>query len=383
MARALFILLCTLVHCIYANKDDFEEMRLSNITRILEDSEVETLTYGVYLKKVDMIDLASSTWTHIFRVPRLPAPPERQLRQICNAIPQVHQVQRFFRIAMKSYKVPYYVFNAEVFNRTRNIFCSSLGQLTSTYTTLMNYTQAKNTDLYLNMMSLITNRIDQEDHIPVANWTKPTQDVDDIYLDLEHINGTRLRKKRGLFDFMGKVGKLLFGLSTEDDVENLQDDVTALKLNHINLRHQFRAFHNEMRSVLDVHWDRMDLITSVVNKTMQSVFELQELHKNQAINRYINQIMTGIYFHALMEVIGQLTVTHQALQEYQGIMRDRILGLIRINEQYLSPEMVSVQDLEKALAHIQLILQEYYVPFRFAFNNPELFLYSSNHFIYQ
>ena len=73
---------------------------------------------------------------------------------------------------------------------------------------------------------------------------------------------------------MGKAAKWLFGLSMEDDVEDLQDDITALKLDHVNLRHQFRAFSNEIQSILDVHWDRMDLITVVMNKTLKNVMAL-------------------------------------------------------------------------------------------------------------
>lgn len=373
MTGQIFIWLCIFIQAIAANKDDFEERRLYNITQTLAHSEVETLTYGVYLKKVDMIDLAASTWTHIFRVPRLPPPPTRQLRKICEAIPHVEEVLTFFQKTMDSHDVPHYVFDQDVFNRTRHIFCSSLEQLGSTYGTLLNYTQERNADLFLNMISLITNRIDQDNHFPVVNWTSPDEPIEDIYLDLDHKNGTIMRRKRGLFNLFGKVGKLLFGLSTEDDVDTLQADVKTLELNHVNLRHHFRAFQNEMRSVLDVHWDRMDLITSVVNKTLKHVLALQELHMNQRITIKINQVMVAIYFHALMEVISELTITHQALQEYQSIMRDHTLGMVRINEQYLSPEMVSVQDLEKALGHIQTILQEHYVPFRFAFNSLNYF----------
>ena len=91
--------------------------------------------------------------------------------------------------------------------------------------------------------------------------------------------------------------------------------------------------------------------------------------------------MTTVYFHSLMEVMGELTVTHQALQKYQGIMHDHILGMICINKQCLSPEMVSAQDLEKALGHIQLILQDHYAPFCFTFNSLVQFLHSPSHLI--
>ena len=75
-----------------------------------------------------------------------------------------------------------------------------------------------------------------------------------------------------------------------------------------------------MQSILDVHWDSMDLLTPVVNKTLHNILEMQELHRNKKINRHINQTVVRIYFQALMEVVGELMVTHQALQEYQGII---------------------------------------------------------------
>ena len=59
--------------------------------------------------------------------------------------------------------------------------------------------------------------------------------------------------------------------------------------------------------------------------------------------------------------------------QISGLIHDHLLGMIIINEQNLSPEMVSVQDMEKALGHIQLILQEHYAPFKFAFNSLKYF----------
>ena len=158
MENKLFLVL---IQSLYANKDDSEEKRLLNITQTLAHSEVEILPYEVYLKKMDMIDLAASTGNHVFQVPRLPPPPTQQLRKLCNAIPHADEVHKFYQKATQSYHVPVYYFYFEVFNRTRHIFCSSLEQLSSTYATLLNYTQERNADLYLNMVSLITNRIDE------------------------------------------------------------------------------------------------------------------------------------------------------------------------------------------------------------------------------
>ena len=191
MESKLFLVFCMLIQALYANKDNFEEQRLLNITQTLAHSDIEILPYGVYLKKVDMIDLAASTWNHVFRIPRLPSPPTRQLRKLCNAIPHADEVRKFFQKAIQTHHVPLYFFNFEVFNRTRHMFCSSLEQLSNTYATLLNYTQERNADLYLNMISLITNRIDETSMFPVVNWTAPDVSVRNEYLDLEVTNATR------------------------------------------------------------------------------------------------------------------------------------------------------------------------------------------------
>ena len=97
MESKLFLVFCMLIQTLYPYKDNSEEKRLLNITQTLAHSEVEILPYGVYLKKMDMIDLAASTWNHVFRVPRLPPPPTMQLRKLCNAIPHANEVYKFFQ----------------------------------------------------------------------------------------------------------------------------------------------------------------------------------------------------------------------------------------------------------------------------------------------
>ena len=42
---------------------------------------------------------------------------------------------------------------------------------------------------------------------------------------------------------MGKVGKLLFGLSTEDDIDDLEENIASLKLNG-NLVENSAPFNN-------------------------------------------------------------------------------------------------------------------------------------------
>ena len=80
-----------------ANQADLSEIRSSKVRDILEHFEVESLPYGVYLRKVDMIDLSGSFWRHTFRIPRLPLPPVKLFRRLCNAVPSVETMIKYYQ----------------------------------------------------------------------------------------------------------------------------------------------------------------------------------------------------------------------------------------------------------------------------------------------
>ena len=73
------------------------EDRVRAITANIPKDTVEALTHGVLFRKVAVLDLSSSEWLHIIRIPQLPPLPKIPKYQLCDKLPQpTHMVHSFF-----------------------------------------------------------------------------------------------------------------------------------------------------------------------------------------------------------------------------------------------------------------------------------------------
>ena len=371
------ILLC--IGIAFASNYDFEEKRMNRVAQMVKTLDVECLPYGVYLKKVAKLDLSSSTWRHVFRIPHLPPPPVRQIKQLCQDIPSVERLIHFYE---KTYSTKIGVASKAKLRQAKKSFCGSLSALTDTYSHLLNYTQDKNLELHENLDLMTLNRVDN--HKPFQGGWHLSKDAPKSYIatpdnywqtpsDSITKNTVHSRDKRGLLNIVGKGLKGLFGLSTEQDYDELKQFVNAHSYGLEYLNSKFSAFEGEMRSVLDVHWDRMEFITDVMNKTLHSVHALKTLQRQSDIRWNVKHSMDIVYMHVILEAIGEMVIAHQALMEYQGVMRDRVLTMTRLNQGYLSPELVTVQLIQEAIDGVQPVLHTQYVPFQFAFDDNNYF----------
>ena len=358
-----------LVSTTSANQGDLQEQRIKQVTNIIQYNEVETLAYGVYLKKTDKVDVSSSTWEHIFRIPRLPPPPKLLFKTLCDHIPEVQNIYDFYKQQIRDTELQSAVYYPEILNRTRHLFCSSHMQLRTNVETAYNNTYHQNKGSYENLQAILGTQdnytLSNQDMHPVPSYATMTQAEDQ--------DPVHSRNKRGLIDLVGKIGKKLFGFATESDTKDLQADLIRLQVNQQNVDSKFMAFQGEMTSVLDIHRDRMDHLSNTMNNTLYKMIHLQALHASALLNDQVNQLLMGVYFHALMELMGELVMTEHAYMEYELAVRDQTDGVIRVHEGYLSPDLISIPHLREALNLIQPILHEKFTPFRFAFGSLSYF----------
>ena len=92
--------------------------------------------------------------------------------------------------------------------------------------------------------------------------------------------GVRERKKRGLFDFVGKIGKGLFGLATSDDVDRIRLGVNAVMRNQQSIVKTQKGLVKVLTNVKTVVNERSETLKSLVSFSkevwgQQRVFESQ------------------------------------------------------------------------------------------------------------
>ena len=82
----------------------------------------------------------------------------------------------------------------------------------------------------------------------------------------------KTRNKRGLFDFVGRVGKELFGVATDDDIKKIEQVVLENRKVMSIISHK----SEEMISIVNVSRIQMIENRNTVNKLIQSVTDLKE-----------------------------------------------------------------------------------------------------------
>ena len=414
------LLLIVSVSSLLANKNDLAEQRIRQIMDLLPQNEVESLHFGVYFKGIEDLDLAASEWDLIVKVPQLPPPPRIKERRLCEAIPTVQEVANYYEKKFGLPKEHKATFKASSYNLTRFTFCSSHNKLIDGQALVLNYTNTKSEDLYENLNLLTGNRIDlPQPGLPTNFWPHNYQEAG--YIDLtipepitvaptypstttpdlsaqwsEHYrqliqeanasvrwrqhfkeqrrsiprNGSnipktrvkRVRAKRGVLNFVGKAAKALFGTATSRDVSRLQDKVERI-------RNRQAKLEGEMTTIVSLHGDRLDFVTEIMNSTLDKVAVLQENHRAMQADDLIDETVERIYLHVILETMADLILTGQVLEGYQDEMRDRGVGMIRLNNELLSPVIVPLHDLRSGLDMVEEQVAVSAAPFQFAFTD--------------
>ena len=67
--------------------------RINEVAKRVKRDTIESLPYGVLMKKVAVLDVSSSEWGHIFKIKQLEIPPLRQMENICAMLPSAPDLQ--------------------------------------------------------------------------------------------------------------------------------------------------------------------------------------------------------------------------------------------------------------------------------------------------
>ena len=351
--------------------NDAEESRVIAVRSKVHQDTVPSLPYGTFFKKVDVLDLSSSFWSHVFRIPQIKRPPMRQLRHLCYKIPpefilkgkmeRIYKAKGIFNETIRDW---------DQLTRIKDSFCSAYGNLHHMYNVLKSKTDKSGQVLYDNMKQLTLNKVpgtQKYDFVPDwadLNKNEQPQDVSGFTLG----NFKDKRWKRFL-DPIGEAFGSVFGLATKGDIEELSGNIKTLYENQKNMAGEFNTFKGDMLTVLDIHWDRMDHISQTLNETLYRVQLMDKRLTRQRIFNNIETYYNMIFLEILLESIAEYSVLQDAMTLYQNAIQNRIMAIAMLNQHYLSPELVDMEDLEKSLSQIEQVIANDFRPFKFAFKD--------------
>ena len=156
------------------------------------------------------------------------------------------------------------------------------------------------------------------------------------------------REKRGLFDFMGEISKVLFGTATSTEVQNIREvintnneQVSILRHNQekfLSVFNKTQAYISENRDLIQNIHANIDLIQQSLNETYGNLQNLEKRIRTVEIARIIDTNL-DLLDEIMHEYVMQLQVFHQ--QQLQ------------LERGWLSRDLFPTNQLSEILDHIR------------------------------
>lgn len=179
------------------------------------------------------------------------------------------------------------------------------------------------------------------------------------------------RSKRGLFDFVGKISKSLFGTATSDDIATLQRHMQTLNNNNIQLAKAMAHQDQHLSSFIDAVDKRFNNVMSAILKNHQDAVALSDLaHRSMDALDHEFIILTQL-------IIKQTNVSAQLEKELEHIK----LGLHDLVKGKLSPFLLTPHILRSSILQVQDIITNNFPHFHVANKDP-LYYYSRGEFLF-
>lgn len=120
--------------------------------------------------------------------------------------------------------------------------------------------------LHMQCMASLNTTVNQIHHL-ISSTTLPPQQT--------YIGSSR--QKRGLFDFVGKIAKSLFGTATSDDINALKRHMQTLNNNNVKLAQAMAQQDHHLSSFISTVDKRFNNVMSAVQKNHQDAIALSSL----------------------------------------------------------------------------------------------------------
>ncbi|XP_048252709.1 uncharacterized protein LOC125380964 [Haliotis rufescens] len=188
-----------------------------------------------------------------------------------------------------------------------------------------------------------------------AYWTYVHKDIN---LLIPHINifHKDSRTKRAILPFIGSISRSLFGTATVEDVERLARYVKQLSLHAANTS---RAFQVQVRQM-----------SSFITKTNERIYSalagIETNHKDVILVTKQIQDVERFIFITMKILLDRLTFLTTIRQEID----EMYLGIQQLVNQRLSPSLLPVSEVKRALKMIQKRLNAEYPLFHVAHKDP-------------
>ena len=278
--------LILVIHMAYS-LEGYEDMsntnRVSRVTDLVQEERITNLPYGVVLKKIRVLDMSSSTWPHVFRIPHVPPLPQMDKYDVCSRIP--HRI--FDDILRKaSGSRTQYRIAADGLKRKINHFCSKFKELEDRYNILMNQTMQEVRRQYSTMRDLILPN--KTPRIPSVRTPRDVHEQCPNHpkgLHLDNATDTcpanhsqpHSRKRRGFdLSFLGEAVGNFFGLATTSDLRKLWSAITVIYKNSVNISDGFNKFADSMRSITSLNRKRIDHLSATMVRALENINNLAE-----------------------------------------------------------------------------------------------------------
>lgn len=175
------------------------------------------------------------------------------------------------------------------------------------------------------------------------------------------------RKRRGLFNFIGEASKSLFGTATEDDIKAVKEQIAHMTATTADMKGQLVFLGNSLQSYI--------LKENKQDEYLRNAIRLQHEQNNMMIHTFTNSLRNVT--NNLMFWMNVMHIFHTDftvyLDQLEKQVQQELVGVTKLFEGYLSPELIEPDLMTFTLSHIQEELKEKFPDFSITHTHPAFY----------
>ena len=340
-ARRTLTLLALLVPILLADKMDDRVKKLMNT---IPEETIEALPYGVMFKKIAVLDMSSSEWPHIIKIPQIPPLPPLPPYSACDRIPRISRLAEHYFENITIHQ-DYY----ERLEHRRRTLCAAYKDLAFEYNGLMLQVYNDGRRQYQAMKDLVLPN--KQSNLELALQNRTRRDL----------------------SFLGELTGNFFGLATVSDAKKLRKAVNMIHDDISVIGDQFNMFKEDMISMSTLHTARISHIAGNLNRTMLYLNELTRTSHHMATQIQLDQFWNQLVHELLTRTFTEVSILQDAVLNYRQVIQDRTTAIGWLNDHLLTPGLISPEELRNTLKELEIHLMEHYPTFRFGFQSEQYF----------